>query len=62
MVATWTLSGMDGYAEIESYDDSSCVVKKLAEASTVVQGTLSCALKKRYNNANLFTITKNIID
>ena len=60
MVATWTLSGMDGYAEIESYDDSSCVVKKLAEASTVVQGTLSCALKKRYNNANLFTITKNI--
>ena len=60
MVATWTLSGMDGYAEIESYDDSSCVVKKLAEASTVVQGTLSCALKKRYNNASLFTITKTI--
>ena len=60
MVATWTLSGMDGYAEIESYDDSSCVVKKLAEASTVVKGTLSCVLKKRYNNASLFTITKNI--
>ena len=60
MVAAWTLSGMDGYAEIESYNDSSCVVKKLAEASTLVQGTLSCALKKRYNNANLFTITKAI--
>ena len=60
MIATWTLSGMDGYAEIESYNDSSCVVKKLAEASTLVQGTLSCALKKRYNNANLFTITKTI--
>ena len=60
MIATWTLSGMDGYAEIESYNDSSCVVKKIAEASTVVQGTLSCTLKKRYNNANLFTITKTI--
>ena len=60
MIATWTLSGMDGYAEIESYNDSSCVVKKLAEASTLVQGTLSCALKKRYNNANLLTITKTI--
>ena len=60
MIATWTLSGMDGYAEIESYNDSSCVVKKLAEASTLVQGTLSCTLKKRYNNANLFTITKTI--
>ena len=60
MVATWTLSGMDGYAEIESYDNSSCVVKKLAEASTLVQGTLSCALKKRYNNSNLFTVTKTI--
>ena len=60
MVATWTLSGMDGYAEIESYNDSSCVVKKIAEASTLVQGTLSCALKKRYNNASLFTITKTI--
>ena len=60
MIATWTLSGMDGYAEIESYNDSSCVVKKTAEASTVVQGTLSCALKKRYNNADLFTITKTI--
>ena len=60
MIATWTLSGMDGYAEIESYNDSSCVVKKLAEASTVVQGTLSCTLKKRYNNATLFTITKTI--
>ena len=60
MIVTWTLSGMDGYAEIESYNDSSCVVKKLAETSTVVQGTLSCALKKRYNNATLFTITKTI--
>ena len=60
MVATWTLSGMEGYAEIESYDNSSCVVKKLAETSNLVQGTLSCALKKRYNNASLFTITKTI--
>ena len=60
MVATWTLSGLDGYAEIESHDDSSCVVKKLTETSTLVQGTLSCTLKKRYNNANLFTVTKNI--
>lgn len=60
MIATWTLSGLEGYAEIESYNDSSCVVKKLAEASTLVQGTLSCALRKRYNKVWLFTITKTI--
>ena len=60
MVATWTLSGLAGYAEIESYNDSSCVVKKLAEVSTHVEGTLSCALKKRYNNSSLFTVTKTI--
>ena len=60
MVAVWTLSGLAGYAEIESYNDSSCVVKKLAEASTLAQGTLSCALKKRYNNSSLFTVTKTI--
>ena len=60
MVATWTLSGMEGYAEIESYTDNSCVVKKIAEATTLVQGTLSCALTKRANNSRLFTITKTI--
>jgi hypothetical protein len=58
MVATWTLSGMDGYAEIESFTDSSCVIKRLADATTLIQGTLSCVLKKRYNNSSLFTITK----
>lgn len=60
MVATWTISGMEGYAEIESYTDSSCVVKKIADTTSLVQGTLSCTLKKRVNNSTLFTITKTI--
>lgn len=60
MIATWTLLGMEDYAEIESYTDSSCVVKKIADTTSLVQGTLSCTLKKRVNNSTLFTITKTI--
>ena len=60
IVATWTLSGLDGYAEIESYTDSSCVVKKIADITNPVQGSLSCTLKKRYDDSILFTITKVI--
>ena len=56
MVA-WSLTGMDGYAEIESSSNTQCVVKKLQEATTVVNGTLTAAVKKKYNNGSLFSKT-----
>lgn len=56
-VATWSLTGMDGYAEIESSNNTQCVIKKLQEATTVINGTLTCAVKKKYNNGSLFSKT-----
>ena len=48
---------MDGYAEIESSNNTQCVIKKLQEAATVVNGTLTAAVKKKYNNGSLFSKT-----
>lgn len=59
-VATWSLTGMDGYAEIESSNNNQCVIKKLQEAATVINGTLTCAVKKKYNNGSLFSKTLTI--
>lgn len=56
-VVTWSLTGMDGYAEIESSNNTQCVVKKLQEATTVVNGTLTAAVKKKVNNSSLFSKT-----
>lgn len=56
-VATWSLTGMDGYAEIESSSNTQCVIKKLQEATTVINGTLTCTLTKKYNNGSLFSKT-----
>jgi hypothetical protein len=57
--AAWSLSGMDGYAIIDSYNDNSCVIKKLQEAALLVSGTLTCVLTKKIG-ASLFTITKTL--
>lgn len=56
-VVTWSLTGMDGYAEIESSNNTQCVIKKIQEATTVVNGTLTAAVKKKVNNYSLFTKT-----
>lgn len=56
-VVTWSLSGMDGYAEIESSSNTQCTIKKLQEATTVVNGTLTATVKKKYNNYSLFSKT-----
>ena len=56
-VVTWSLTGMDGYAEIESSSNTQCVVKKLQEATAVINGTLTATVKKKYNNGSLFSKT-----
>jgi hypothetical protein len=60
MSATWTLTGFDDYAEIESSDDTSCVIKRLQVTNGVLSGTLSCKLTKKSTGATLFTATKTI--
>ena len=59
-VVTWSLTGMDGYAEIESSSNTQCVIKKLQETATVVKGTLTATVKKKYNNGSLFSKTLDI--
>lgn len=56
----WTLTGLEGYAIIDSYNDESCVLKKLQEAVSSVKGTLQCTLKKKSTGDTLFTISKTI--
>ena len=56
-IVIWSLTGMDGYAEIESSSNTQCVIKKLQEAATVINGTLTAAVKKKYNNGSLFSKT-----
>lgn len=58
--ATWSLTGMDGYAEIISSDNEGCTIQTTMFAGGLVQGTLTCSLKKKYNNSALFTLSKTI--
>lgn len=60
LIYTWSLTGLDGFAEIESTNNGSCVVKKVADTSSLVQGTLSCTVKKKYNNSTIATKTISI--
>lgn len=59
-VVTWSLTGMDGYAEIESSSNTQCVIKKVLEPAVKVLGTLTCAIKKKANNYSLFSKTFSI--
>ena len=56
--AAWSLSGLDEYAVIDSYNDRSCVIKKLKDAAGSVVGTLTCALSRKTSGASLFSVTK----
>jgi hypothetical protein len=58
--ATWSLSGMDGYAEIISSDNEGCTIQTTMITGGLVQGTLTCSLKKKYNNSTLFTLSKTV--
>lgn len=57
--AAWSLEGLEGYAEIVSQDNSSCVIKKLQESAMSEVGTLTCSLSKA-SGASLFSVTKSI--
>lgn len=59
MSAAWSLEGLEGYAEIYSYDDKSCVIRKIQDVQTPLSGTLSCALSKQ-NGTSLFTVTRSV--
>ena len=59
VITTWSLEGLDGYAVIDSQNESSCVIKKLQEAAISVTGTLTCVVTKK-SGASLFTLTKTI--
>lgn len=58
--AAWSLSGLNEYAVIDSYGDSSCVVKKLKEAAGSVAGMLTCTLSKKASGVSLFSVTKAV--
>lgn len=60
MSAAWSLTGLEGYAEIYSTNGLECTLRKTAEATIVVNGTLSCVLTKKSNSASLFTVTKAV--
>ena len=56
----WSITGMDGYAEIKESNKTSCVVRKIQESINVVTGTLTATIKKEYNNSQVANITKQI--
>ena len=56
----WSLSGLDTYAEIDSYTDTSCTVKKLNESLTSVKGTLIASVRKRYNQSQIFSLSTQV--
>ena len=58
--AAWSLSGLDEYAVIDSYDDSSCVIRKLKDSAGTIAGSLTCILSKSTSGASLFTINKSV--
>lgn len=60
MNAEWSLVGLEGYAEIYSINGLECTLRKTAETTLLVQGTLSCVLTKKYNSSSLFTVTKTV--
>ena len=60
MNAEWSLTGLEGYVEIYSINGLECTLRKTAETTLLVQGTLSCVLTKKYNSTSLFTVTKTV--
>jgi hypothetical protein len=58
--AVWSLTGLDGYAIIDSQDNKSCVIKKLQGPVLSEFGTLTCVLSKASMGTTLFTLNKSI--
>lgn len=59
--ATWTLSGLEDYAVIESQTDTSCVIRKLKETTSEISGQLKCVLTRQSTGDYILEKTKTII-
>ena len=56
----WSLTGFDSYAEITESSKTSCTIRRLQIATTVISGTLSAKFTKVYNGSTLFTLTRSL--
>ena len=57
----WSLIGCDGYLEIDSYDDASCIVKKIKDVELTMEGSINCEVFKKKDNSPLFSLNKLLI-
>lgn len=57
---TWSLTGLDGYAEIVESSKTSCIIRRLQVINTVISGTLTARFTKVYNGSALFTLSKSV--
>lgn len=57
---TWSLTGLDGYAEIAESSKTSCIIRRLQVINTVISGTLTARFTKVYNGSALFTLSKSV--
>lgn len=57
---TWSLTGLDGYAEIAESSKTSCIIRRLQVINTVISGTLTAKFTKVYNGSALFTLSKSV--
>lgn len=57
---TWSLTGLDDYAEITESNKTSCTIKRLQIINTVISGTLTAKFTKVYNGSALFTLSKSV--
>jgi hypothetical protein len=55
----WELNGLDGYAEIDTFTDERCIVKKLQEPETFVYGSIKVSICRRYDDS--ITASKEIV-
>lgn len=62
MTGTWTLTGdIASYYEIESQDVRECILRKTADVSGAVSGTLSLVLKKESDSSQILSISSTLI-
>lgn len=62
MTAEWTLTGdITSYYEIESQDVRECILRKTADISGAVSGTLSLVLKKESDSNQILSISSTLI-
>ena len=62
MTAEWTLTGdIASYYEIDSQDVRECILRKTADVSGAVSGTLNLVLKKESDSSQILSISSTLI-